>query len=76
MFQTVVELHSHDFWCVYTNVGGSVDALLAGRPAPAHTRTKLDGRIVINMQGSDTTRLWGGNSWVGDLYDIHDNTRQ
>ena len=71
MFQTVVELHSHDFWHVYTNVSESVDALLAGQPAPAQSRKKVDGRFIISMQGP-TARQPCDNSWGDDLFDIHD----
>ena len=34
MFQTVLEMHSHEEWYVYTDVIRVVDALLAGKAVP------------------------------------------
>ena len=75
MFQTVVEMHSHEEWHVYTNVAESVDALLAGKATPVQLRRHINGKMVITTQelashGSDKkqTRRKAHSSWIDDLF--------
>ena len=74
MFQTVVEMHSHEEWYVYTDVTRSVDALLAGEAASVQLRRHLDGKMLVTNQqtaGQDLTqkqdRSNDGASWISDL---------
>ena len=72
MFQTVVAMHSHEEWHVYTDVARNVDALLAGKSAPVQLRRRLDNKMVITVQetASESPRLkWNrsNDTWIDDL---------
>ena len=49
MFQTVVEMHRHDQWHVYTEVADRVDALLSGKPPVSQLRRQIQGKMIIKM---------------------------
>ena len=74
MFHTVVEMHSHEEWYVYTDVTRSVDALLAGKAASVQLRRHLHGRMLVTNQQTGSqepsqrqTKSTAGSDWISDL---------
>lgn len=75
MFQTVVEMHSHQEWHVYTDVAKNVDALLAGTAAPVQLRKNLSGKMLVRVQefpsqGSKLKTYRNHDNWFDDLLHI------
>lgn len=72
MFQTVVEMHSHKEWHVYTDVARHVDALLAGKSAPVQLRRHLHGKMLLSIhevscEAPRLKRNRGNDTWIDDL---------
>lgn len=75
MFQTVIEMHRHNHWHVYSRVAESVDALLAGKAASGQLRKQLHGKMIVTVQSACnqsaiTSRQGDKNSgrWVDNLF--------
>ena len=75
IFQTIVEMHSHDWRQVYTNVAESVDALLGEKVVPSQLRRHVHGKYVITSQhasGSEAEKP--DRNWIDELIYITQHT--